>query len=146
MKKGFTAGAFDLFHIGHARMFKECKTVCDYLIIGLQTDPTLDRAYKNKPTQSLEERKEVLEAIKYIDEVIIYNTEADLHDILKTLDIDIRIIGEDWKGKEYTGHELPIEMYFNSRNHTYSTSSLRKRVYEEEKKKNIKNKKPHKTE
>lgn len=122
-------------------MFKECKTVCDYLIVGLQSDPTLDRVYKNKPIQTLEERKEILEAVKYVDEIIVYNTEAELHDILEKLDIDIRIIGEDWRGKEFTGHELPIEIHFNGRDHGYSTTSLRKRVYKEEKKKNIKNKK-----
>ena len=141
MKKGFTAGSFDLLHAGHVMVFKECKTVCDYLIVALQSDPTLDRVYKNKPVQRLEERREVLEAIKYVDEIVEYNTEAELHKLLEELDVDIRIIGADWKGKEYTGHELPIEMHFNSRDHDYSTSSLRKRVYEEEKKKDLENKK-----
>lgn len=130
MKKGFTCGAFDLCHSGHMLMFKECKQFCDYLIVGLQTDPTLDRANKNKPIQTLEERKIQLEGIKYIDEIVIYNTEQDLYNLLAKNDIGvtIRIIGEDWRGKEYTGHDLPLEVAFNSRTHSYSTTSLRERI------------------
>ncbi len=134
MKKGFTCGAFDLCHAGHMLMFKECKNFCDYLIVGLQTDPTLDRATKNKPIQTIEERLTQLEAVKYIDEIVIYDTEQDLYDILSKneLGIDVRIIGEDWRGKPFTGHDLPMEVAFNSRTHSYSTSALRKRVAEAE--------------
>lgn len=130
MKKGFTCGAFDLCHAGHMIMFKECKAHCDYLIVGLQSDPTIDRQEKNKPIQTLEERKTQLEAVRYIDEIIIYNTEAELYDILSknTVGIDVRIIGEDWKGKKFTGHDLPLTIVFNSRTHSYSTSNLRERV------------------
>lgn len=130
MKKGFTCGAFDLCHAGHMIMFKECKAHCDYLIVGLQSDPTIDRQEKNKPIQSLEERRTQLEAVRYIDEIIIYNTEAELYDILSKNDIgiDVRIIGEDWRGKKFTGHDLPLTTVFNSRTHSYSTSNLRERV------------------
>lgn len=130
MKKGFTCGAFDLCHAGHMLMFKECKMHCDYLIVGLQSDPTLDRQEKNKPIQSLKERKTQLEAVRYIDQVVIYDTEADLYELLSKnkLGIDVRIIGEDWKGKKFTGHDLPLVTVFNSRTHSYSTSNLRERV------------------
>lgn len=130
MKKGFTCGAFDLCHEGHMLMFKECKMHCDYLIVGLQSDPTLDRQEKNKPIQSLKERKTQLEAVRYIDQVVIYDTEADLYELLSKnkLGIDVRIIGEDWKGKKFTGHDLPLVTVFNSRTHSYSTSNLRERV------------------
>ena len=134
-KVGVTVGAFDLCHAGHILMFKEAKEVCDYLIIGLQSDPTIDRPEKNKPIMSPEERRVILDAIKYIDEIFEYNTEAELYDILKKneLGIDIRIIGADWKGKPYTGHDLPIEMYFNTRDHGFSTTESRRRIYEAEK-------------
>ena len=135
MKKGFTCGTFDLCHAGHVLMFKECKQFCDYLIVGLQTDPTLDRHDKHKPIQSLEERQIQLEAIKYIDEIVIYATEKDLYELLakNELGIDVRILGEDWKGKHFTGDDLPIETVFNSRSHTYSTSDLRQRILNAEK-------------
>lgn len=134
MKKGFTCGAFDLCHAGHMMVFKECKEVCDWLIVGLQSDPSKDRPEKNKPVMSLEERKIILEGIKYIDEIVVYDMEADLYKILKenTLGIDVRIIGLDWKEKFYTGHDLPIPMHFNTRAHSFSTSQLRKRVYDQE--------------
>ena len=140
-KRGVTVGAFDLCHAGHILMFKECKEICDYLIVGLQDDPSVDPEYrlkekggqiKNKPVMSLEERKIILEGIKYIDEVFVYTTEADLYEKLKNLKYDVRIIGADWKGKKYTGHELPIEMYFNSRDHHYSTTELRDRIFRAE--------------
>lgn len=136
MKKGFTCGAFDLCHAGHMLMFKEAKKYCDYLIVGLQTDPTLDRPDKNKPIQTLEERKIQLEAVKYIDEIVIYNTEQDLYDLLSknTLGVDVRIVGDDWRGKQFTGYDLPMEVAYNSRTHSYSTSALRKRVAEAERK------------
>ena len=132
--KGFTCGAFDLLHAGHALMFEECKKHCDYLIVGLQRDPSVDRKNKNKPVQEYEERDIMLKSIRWVDEVVYYDTEEDLHGLLKTLKIDVRIVGEDWKGKPFTGHELPIRVVFNSRDHEYSTSNLRKRVYEAEKK------------
>ena len=133
-KVGITVGAFDLCHAGHILMFKEAKTVCEYFIVGLHSDPSLDRADKNKPIMSLEERKIILEGIRYIDEIFVYDTEAELYEILKKneLGIDIRIIGADWKGKPYTGHDLPLETYFNTRDHDYSTTDLRRRIYESE--------------
>ena len=131
-KVGVTVGAFDLCHAGHILMFKEAREVCDYLIVGLHSDPTIDRPEKNKPVMSLEERKIILEAVRYIDEIFIYDTEARLYEILKEnkYGFDVRIIGADWKGKPYTGHDLPIEMYFNTRDHGYSTTDLRRRIYE----------------
>jgi len=136
-KVGVTVGAFDLCHAGHILMFKEAREVCDYLIVGLHSDPTIDRPEKNKPVMSLEERKIILEAVRYIDEIFIYDTEAQLYEILKEnkYGFDVRIIGSDWKGKPYTGHDLPIEVYFNSRDHGFSTTGLRRRIYEVEKEK-----------
>lgn len=143
MKIGFTCGAFDLCHAGHILMFKEAKEYCDHLIVGLHDDPsdTADLKYrlqtgekpKNTPIMSLEERKIILEGIKYVDEIIVYRTEQDLYDLLKNLKYDVRFLGADWKGKKYTGYDLPHEAHFNSRNHTYSTSELRERVYKAEK-------------
>ena len=132
MKIGFTAGAFDLCHVGHARMFKECKTVCDFLIVALQSDPSIDRANKHKPIQSVNERLEMLEAIRWIDQVVHYDTEEDLYNLLKEIRVDIRIIGEDWRDKKFTGYDLPIEMYYNLRDHHYSTSHFRNRVAQAE--------------
>lgn len=132
MIKGFTCGAFDLLHAGHALMLKECKEHCDYLIVGLQRDPNIDRPEKNKPVQSYEERDIMLKSIRWVDEVVYYDTEDHLYEMLKEIDIDVRIIGADWKGKEYTGHDLPVNVVFNSRDHGYSTSSLRERVYNSE--------------
>ena len=132
MKKGFTCGAFDLLHAGHILMLQEAKSVCDYLIVGLQTDPSLDRESKNRPVQSLEERRIQIEAVKYVDEVIIYESEKDLLALLKRIKPDIRIIGADHKGKPFTGHELDIELFFNSRNHSWSSSDLRRRIAEHE--------------
>ena len=136
-KIGFTCSCFDLLHCGHCIMLEDCKNQCDILIIGLQTDPTIDRKDKNKPVQDYEERMIMIKSIKYVDEVIEYSTEAGLMEILKLLNPDVRIIGTDWKGKPYTGHELPIKMHWHERNHDWSTSNLRKRVYENEKKKLI---------
>ena len=134
LKIGFTCGAFDLTHAGHYIMFKECREQCDYLIVGLQDDPSIDREYKNKPIQSLAERKIQLESCKYIDEIVIYKTEKDLVKLLKKIKPNIRFVGADWKGKHFTGDNLSINVVFNSRSHTYSSSSLRRRVYESEKK------------
>ena len=115
-RTGFTCGSFDIVHWGQIEMLEECKQICDYLIVGLQTDPTIDRPEKNKPIHSSEERKKVLEAIKYIDEIIIYDSEKDLYNLLKKLlnekRIDVRIMGADWKGKKFTGYDLPIPIYF----------------------------------
>jgi glycerol-3-phosphate cytidylyltransferase len=128
---GVTFGAFDLCHAGHFLMFKDCKGVCDYLIVGLHSDPSIDRPDKNKPIMSLEERLEILNGIKYIDEVFVYDTEKDLYEYLEQNQnrIDVRIIGEDWRGKSFTGHDLPIKVHFNSRTHDHSSSKLRKRVH-----------------
>lgn len=130
--KGFTCGAFDLLHAGHALMLKECKEHCDYLIVGLQRDPSVDRPGKNKPIQSYKERDIMIKSIKWVDEVVYYDTELDLYDLLSSANIDVRILGADWKGKSFTGHDLPIRVVFNSRGHGYSTSSLRSRVYHAE--------------
>ena len=134
MKIGFTCGAFDLCHAGHMLMLKECKEYCDFLIVGLQTDPTIDRPEKNKPVQDLEERRTQLEAVKYIDKIVTYDTEKDLYELLANNPhgINVRIIGADWEGKPFTGHDLPLETVFNSRTHSYSSSNLRKRVAEAE--------------
>ncbi len=129
---GFTCGSFDLLHAGHALMLKEAREYCDYLIVAVQSDPTLDRESKNKPVQSYEERITMVKSIKYVDEVVCYNTEQDLYELLKRLKPNIRIIGADWQGKQYTGDDLGIPVVFNSRNHNFSTSELRKRVYEAE--------------
>ena len=133
MIKGFTCGAFDLLHAGHALMLKECRQHCDYLIVGLQRDPNIDRPEKNKPVQSYEERDIMLRSIRWVDEVVYYDTEEHLLELLKSIDINVRIIGADWKGKKFTGSELGIPVVFNSRDHGYSTSSLRERVYRSEK-------------
>jgi glycerol-3-phosphate cytidylyltransferase len=129
---GFTCGSFDLMHAGHVVMFEDCRSVCDYLIVGVQSDPTLDRSWKNKPVQTLEERIRIVQACRYVDEVVTYDTEADLLTLLQRLDIDVRIIGSDWQGKPYTGHMLDMEVYFHERDHGWSTSELRRRVYEAE--------------
>jgi len=133
MVRGFTCGAFDLCHAGHVLMFKECKEYCDVLIVGLQSDPSLDRPDKNKPIQNYKERLEQLSAIKYIDQIVGYSTEESLVTLLRDLKPDIRILGADWEGKEFTGHDISgIKNVFNSRDHGYSSSELRKRIYEAE--------------
>lgn len=109
-------------------MLKEAREQCDYLIVGLQTDPTLDRPTKNKPIQSVFERFVQLEACKYIDEIVIYATEKDLRDILLSYPIDVRILGEEYRGKEFTGHDVQMDFYYNTRRHSFSTSELRQRV------------------
>jgi glycerol-3-phosphate cytidylyltransferase len=116
-------------------MFEECKQYCDYLIVGVQSDPSIDRSEKNSPIQSHEERLGIVSSIKFVDEVKTYSTESDLIDMLKEVNPDVRILGADHKGKEFTGRDLPIKYIFNSRDHGYSTSELRKRVYDFEKKK-----------
>ena len=133
MRIGFTCSTFDLFHAGHIMMLKEAKEQCDRLIVGLQTDPTLDRASKNKPVQGVFERFVQLHACKFVDEVIVYGTEKELRDILLSYPIDVRILGEEYKDNEFTGYDIPMEFYFNKRKHSFSTSELRQRVIEAEK-------------
>ena len=128
MKVGFTCGAFDLLHAGHIVMLEEAKDNCDFLMVGLQTDPTLDRSDKNKPVQSIYERFIQLNGIKYVDEVIPYDREETLVDILNTKPIDVRFVGEEYEEKQFTGSHLPIEIHYTSRQHTFSSTDLRKRV------------------
>ena len=132
-KIGFTCSTFDLLHAGHITMLEEAKHHCDFLIVGLQSDPTIDRpGEKNKPVQSLIERQIQLSAVKYIDEIIVYNTEQDLEDMLLTLPINIRILGEEYRDKPFTGKDIcakrGIEVFFNGRDHSFSSTSLRKGV------------------
>jgi glycerol-3-phosphate cytidylyltransferase len=132
MVKGFTCGAMDVFHSGHVLMLKECKKACDYLIVGLHTNPRLDRPEKNKPVQSLVERYIQLHGSKYVDEIVPYETESDLVEILKAFDYDVRFVGSDWKDKPFTGYDIPghlDKVIYNQREHDYSSSGLRKRVY-----------------
>ena len=129
MKVGFTCSTFDLFHAGHVMMLKEAKTQCDYLIVGLQMDPTIDRpTTKNKPLQTVLERFIQVQACKFVDEIIPYATEKELMDILTSYPIDVRIVGEEYKDKQFTGYNLPISVYFNSRQHSFSTTELRQRL------------------
>lgn len=134
MKIGITFSCFDLFHAGHVAMLREAKSRCDYLIVGLQTDPTVDRPEKNLPVQTVFERYVQLQACKYIDEIIPYATEKDVEDILQTYHVDVRIIGEDYYQKDFTGKQIcvdrNIEIYYNNRKHSFSTSELRQRVHE----------------
>jgi glycerol-3-phosphate cytidylyltransferase len=134
MKVGFTCSTFDLFHAGHVMMLKEAKTKCDYLIVGLMIDPTVDRpGTKNKPVQTVLERFIQVKACSYVDEIIPYGTEKELLDILTSYPIDVRIIGEEYRDKQFTGYNLPIAVYFNSRQHSFSTTELRQRVLDIEK-------------
>ncbi|MHC5201496.1 adenylyltransferase/cytidyltransferase family protein [Myroides sp. LJL119] len=136
MKIGITFSAFDLLHAGHIKMLEEAKRQCDYLIVGLQTDPTIDRPEKNKPTQSVVERYIQLKGCKFVDEIVPYATEQDLEDILRSFHIDVRILGDEYAHKNFTGRkyceEKPIALYFNTRDHRFSSSSLRKEVAEKE--------------
>jgi glycerol-3-phosphate cytidylyltransferase len=137
MKTGFTCSTFDLFHAGHIIMLKEAKAQCDYLIVGLQTDPTIDRPEtKNKPVQSIFERYVQLQACKFVDEIVVYATEKDLVDILLSYPIDVRILGEEYEHKTFTGRQecisKGIKFYFNKREHTFSTTELRQRVIDAE--------------
>ena len=126
---GFTCSCFDLLHAVHILMLKDAKSQCDKLIVGLQTDPTLDRPEKNKPIQTLKERKIQLEAVKYVDDIFVYDTEEELYHLLKLINPDIRILGSDYEdGRYYTGQELNIPIYFHKRNHNYSSTNLRKKA------------------
>ncbi len=129
MTKGITFGAFDLFHAGHVMMMREAKTVCDHLIVGLQSDPSIDRPLKNKPVQSIVERHIQVAACRYVDEIIVYSTEAQLLDILEHVDWDVRILGEEYRDREFTGREETLgRCYFNQRPHAFSSTELRDRV------------------
>jgi len=134
MRIGFTCGTFDLFHSGHVTMLREAKMVCDHLIVGIQTDPTIDRPDKNSPVQSIIERQIQVSSCKYVDEIIVYTTENELFTILKTLPIDVRIVGEEYRDKDFTGKDL-ITVHYNKRAHSYSSTDLRTRVYCKEKEK-----------
>ena len=125
---GITASAFDLFHAGHIIMLQEAKEVCDYLIAALQTDPTIDRPEKNRPVQSVFERYVQLTACRYVDEIVVYSTEKELRDILLSFPIDVRVLGEEYQGKQFTGHDIPMEYHFNKRQHSFSTTELRQRI------------------
>jgi glycerol-3-phosphate cytidylyltransferase len=136
---GITCSSFDLFHAGHVVMLEEAKRQCDYLIAAIQSDPTIDRETKNKPVQSIIERQIQVSACKHVDEIIVYTTEKELEDILMALPIDVRILGEEYRDTEFTGKEIcmkrGIELYFNKRDHFFSSSDLRTRVYDVEAKK-----------
>ena len=133
---GITCSTFDLLHAGHIIMLEECKKYCDYLICALQVDPTLDRAEKNKPVQTLVERYIQLDAVQYVDKIIPYTTEDELITIFSSLDLDVRIIGEEYKDTNFTGKDVclkrGIKIIYNKRDHDFSTTNLRKRIYEQE--------------
>jgi glycerol-3-phosphate cytidylyltransferase len=136
---GITCSTFDLLHTGHIIMLEECKKYCDYLICALQSDPTIDRPEKNKPVQSLVERYIQLDAVKYVDKIIPYNTEKELIEVFSSLDLDVRIIGEDYKSEPFTAKDIcqkrDIKIIYNKRDHNYSTSNLRNKIYNIEYKK-----------
>jgi glycerol-3-phosphate cytidylyltransferase len=133
---GFTCSSWDLLHSGHVQMLRDAKQQCDYLICGLQVDPSLDRVEKNSPIQTIVERYTQLKAVSYVDEIIPYCTEKDLEDILSMYNIDIRILGEEYRDKDFTGKDIcrkrEIDLYFNKRDHRFSSSDLRKRVADRE--------------
>lgn len=125
---GFTCGAFDLLHAGHIVMLKEARSKCDHLIVGLQTDPSIDRQNKNQPVQSVYERYVQLSAVRYVDEIIPYDTEQSLIDLLESTPIDIRFVGEDYIDRNFTGDYLPIKVMYTNRKHSFSSTNLRKKV------------------
>ena len=122
---GFTCSCFDLLHSGHITMLQEAKSICNHLIVGLQVDPSIDRPKKIRPIQTLMERQIQINAVKYVDQVIVYHTENDLLKLLKVLPIDVRIIGADYINKHFTGSDLEIDIYYNKREHNWSTTRLR---------------------
>jgi glycerol-3-phosphate cytidylyltransferase len=130
-KIGFTCSAFDLFHAGHILMLKEARELCDYLIVGLQVDPSADRPEKNSPIQTVFERFTQLSACKYVDEIIPYSTEEDLLNLLQTIKIDVRIVGEEYKDKDFTGKDLNIPVFYNRRRHNISSTEMRERVIQQ---------------
>ncbi len=127
-KIGFTCGAWDLLHAGHVVMLKQARQNCDHLIVGLQTDPSIDRQEKNQPVQSVYERFVQVSALRDVDEVVPYDTEQSLIDLLESTSIDVRFIGEDYKDKSFTGDYLPIKIFYTNRKHSFSSSGLRERV------------------
>ena len=131
---GITFSTFDLLHAGHVQMLREAKEQCDYLICGLQMDPSQDRNEKNAPVQTIVERYTQLKGVKYVDEIIPYSNEKDVEDILTMYHINVRILGEEYRDKEFTGKDIcrkrDIDLYFNKRDHRFSSSDLRRRVYE----------------
>ena len=128
-KVGVTFGAFDLFHAGHVLMLQEAKTICDHLVVCIQTDPSIDHDEKNAPVQSIVERQIQVTACKYVDEVIVYDTEEDVMEILKSIDWDVRILGDEYRDRPFTGREETLDKcYFNRRPHSFSSSELRLRV------------------
>lgn len=134
LKIGIVFSQFDILHAGHVAMLSEAKNHCDYLIAGLQNNAQWDRSEKNEPIQSIVERQISLSAVRFVDEIVVYNTEKDLEDILLTLPVDVRILGVEYRGKEFTGKDIcaqrKIDLVFNGRDHSFSSSSLRKRVVE----------------
>jgi glycerol-3-phosphate cytidylyltransferase len=142
LRIGITFSQFDMLHAGHIAMLSEAKNHCDYLIAGLQNNAQWDRPEKNEPIQSIVERQIQLAATRYVDEIVVYNTEQDLVDLLLILPIDVRILGVEYEDKEFTGrHECyarDIEIIFNGRDHSFSSSSLRKRVVQAEQNKILK--------
>lgn len=132
MKRGLTLSTFDLLHAGHVTMLRESKEVCDYLICGLQVDPSFDRSEKNAPVQTLVERYVQLAGVKYVDEIVCYQSEADVVDILEMFNIDVKIMGSEYRDQEFTGKDVcerkNIQLHFNNRSHRFSSSDLRERV------------------
>ncbi len=128
MRKGITFGAMDLCHAGHCIFLKECRENCDYLVVGLHTDPSNERPNKNKPILTVEERLIILNSLKYVDEVIVYHYEADCAKLMEQCKADVRFIGSDWKGKPFAGYEYPIKVIYHNRNHGYSSTELRERI------------------
>jgi len=129
-KIGFTAGSFDLLHPGYIELFKKAKTKCDFLVVGLHSDPSVERPEKIKPLLSIEERLEALSALRFVDSVIVYETEKDLLKIISVLKPHIRFLGDDYREKQYTGKDLVKETYYVDRTHGWSTSKLKKQIYE----------------
>jgi len=137
-KVGFTCSCFDLMHPGHIKMLQDARNQCDYLIVGLQSDPTIDRPdTKNKPIQTLEERQIMLSAVRFVDQIMIYDTEDDLLSYLKNNKIDVRILGSDYDipDKRFTGDTLDIDIYYHKRDHDWSTTNLRKKIIKQKNKK-----------
>jgi glycerol-3-phosphate cytidylyltransferase len=132
MEVGITCSCFDMFHAGHVKMLEEAKTQCDYLIVALQTDPTIDRPEKNKPIQSIVERYIQVEACKHVDQIVPYTTEKDLEDIFKSFKLDVRIIGDDYRGKDFTAKDIcasrNIDIHYNKRDHDWSSTELKRRI------------------
>jgi glycerol-3-phosphate cytidylyltransferase len=127
-KKGLIAGCFDVIHPGYIKMFQDAKKVCRHLTIALHSDPTIDRPEKNKPVQTISERKFILQSIKYVDEIVTYDTEKDLYSLLNLLELDVRILGTDYKNKSFTGDDLKIPIHFHERDHEWSSTDLKTRI------------------